>query len=50
MGIIKQYLFWKKHRGEAKIVQYTQIPCSPELYAIDPNSFKITRENWRKMK
>jgi len=22
---------------------------SPELYAIAPNSFKITRQNWRKL-
>ena len=49
MRVIRQYLFWRKYRGEAKIVQITQIPCSPEIYGIVPNSFKITRENWRKM-
>ena len=47
MGIIRQYLFWRKYRNEAKIVQHKQIPCSPRLYAIDTNSFKTTRENWR---
>lgn len=48
MGIMKEYLFWRKHKGEAKIIQYTGIPCSLKLYCIAPNSFKITRENWRK--
>ena len=46
INLIRQYLFWKKYKN--RLHEFKE-GMSPELYAIAPNSFKITRQNWKKL-
>jgi hypothetical protein len=50
MNKLKYLMFWLKYRNKVKNNNFNYLPISLEIYSIAPNSFKISWENYLKLK